>query len=62
MSAVDVAVLLLGIAVAVIIGLLTGILTWWRDPSLPAALLSGGAAFGATLGLWFMAVHYVRSG
>ncbi|MET8146457.1 hypothetical protein ABZU32_39625 [Sphaerisporangium sp. NPDC005288] len=61
MTVIDTLMLLLGLAVAAIIALLAGILTWWQNHSLPAAILGGGLAFAGTFSLWLIAVQTLRS-
>ena len=41
----------LGVTFSVLAGSAAGVLTWLAEPNVPKAVLAGGAAFAATLGL-----------
>ena len=57
MITVKVLTVLLGLATAIIVALVAGIISWWNDHSIPSALTRAGVAFAGTLTLWLLTMQ-----
>ncbi|MEV0315555.1 hypothetical protein [Nonomuraea fuscirosea] len=60
MSVLDILLLLLGLAIAVIAALIAGFVAWRQTHSGATGLFSASAAFGGALTLWLLALQTYR--
>lgn len=57
MTAVKVLTMLLGVATAIIAGLVAGVISWSSNYSIPAAVTAAGVAFAGALTLWLLTIQ-----